>query len=118
MDSLNNLFDVLRKERRRYVLYYLDAEDRPVPIDELVEQIANWTTDADPHSIPDEKYDRTEIELTHADLPKLSEEPYVHYNRDTGHIELTQPPPAFKAIISIAEVIERPRDNSGDLEEE
>lgn len=118
MEALDKLFDILRKERRRYVLYYLDAHDRPVPVDVLVAQVASWASETDTPPIPEEKYDRAKIALTHTDLPKLSEEPYIQYNRETGHIELTQPPPAFKAIVSIAEVIDNPQIESADLDEE
>lgn len=118
MESLDNLFDILRKERRRYVLYYLEAHDRPVPVDELVMEVASWASETDIPPIPKETYEHAEIKLTHTDLPKLAEEPYIHYNRETGHIELTQPRPAYDAILSIAEVIDNPPIERTEFDEE
>ena len=118
MDSLDNLFDVLRNERRRYVLYYLAAQDRAVPIEELVEQVARWGAEEESPPLPDEVYERAQITLTHRDLPKLSDEPYVQYNRDARRIELTQPPPTFNAIVSIAEIIDNPDIDATDTDED
>ena len=118
MDSLDSLFDMLRKERRRHVLYYLDAQDRPVPVEELVAQVARWDAETDTPPVPEESYKRAEIVLTHTDLPKLSDEPYIQYHREPGHIELTQPPPSFKAIVSLAEVIDNPQIRPTEFDEE
>lgn len=111
MEILDHIFDVLSEERRRYALYYLEQQDSPVPIDEVVEQIAEWETNGAAEYIPEEKFDRIELEFYHQDLPKTSDLQYLWYDRETERIELTGAPPEVDAIISIAKVIERPDRN-------
>lgn len=118
MESLDKLFDLLRKERRRYVLYYLEQQNRPVPVEELVAEVARWEADSTNPSISFEEYEKVEISIHHADLPKLSDEPYIQYNPETRYVELTEPPPEFKAILAIAEVAESPRHDTSESEEE
>lgn len=112
MDSLNRIFDLLRKERRRYALYYLERQDGPVSIAELTERVVEWETDPEAVSIPEERFERVEIELQHNHLPKASEAEYVEYDPEREEVEVTGTPPEFNAIISVAEIIERPPRNS------
>lgn len=112
MDSLNRIFDLLRKERRRYALYYLERQDGPVSIAELAERVVEWETDPGAVSIPEERFERVEIELQHNHLPKACEAEYVEYDPEREEVEVTGTPPEFNAIISVAEIIERPPRNS------
>lgn len=112
MDSLNRIFDLLSKERRRYALYYLERQDGPVSVDELAEQVIEWETDPAAVSLPEERFERVEIELHHNHLPKASEAEYVEYDPESEEVEITGTPPEFNAIISVAELIERPPRNS------
>lgn len=111
MEVLDKTFELLGDERRRYALYYLEQQNDAVPIEELVEQVAEWKTDGSIDSITDEKYEQIQVELYHNDLPKASESPYIRYNRQEGMVELTGSPPEMDAIIHIARVIERPERN-------
>lgn len=108
MASLNRIFDLLSKERRRYALYYLERQDGPVSIDELAERVIEWETDPAVVSIPEERFERVEIELLHNHLPKASEAEYVEYYPERREVEVTGTPPEFNAVISVAEIIERP----------
>lgn len=111
MEILDRVFDVLSKERRRYALYYLEQQDGPVSVEELVEQIAVWETDGTGESIPDEKFREVQIEFRHTDLPKTATLEYIQYDSESGEIELTEAPPRIDAIVSVAKVIERPDRN-------
>lgn len=111
MESLDQIFDLLTKERRRYALYYLEQQDDPVPVDEVAEQVAEWETNGATTSIPEEKFRNIELSLQHTDLPKASETEYIRYNREEGIVEVTGTPPEFDVIISVAEIIERPYRN-------
>lgn len=111
MVSLDGIFDLLSEERRRYTLYYLDQQTGPVSVDEVVTQVAEWQSEPGSVSIPEDTFDRIEINLRHVDLPKASKATYVQYDPDAGTVELTGPPPEFDAIISVAKVIERPDRN-------
>lgn len=107
MVSLDAVFELLSNERRRYALYYLKEQNRPVPIDELAETIGDWDDSAP--ADPAEK--SVEIELQHEHLPKATEVEYIQYNPDAGLVELQGPPPAFNVITEIARVIEQPSED-------
>nr|WP_255767200.1 hypothetical protein [Haladaptatus halobius] len=40
MVSLDRVFDLLGKQRRRYALYYLEQQEGPVTVYEVTEQVA------------------------------------------------------------------------------
>lgn len=108
MELLDQIFEVLSEERRRYALYYLERRETAIPVHELIEQVAEWEADRPAGRIPDEKFERIEMEFYHRELPKTTDLKYIQYNPDDGLIELTGLPPEVNAIISIARVIERP----------
>lgn len=111
MEILDQVFDVLSEERRRYALYYLEQEGGPVPLEELVEQIAAWETNGGAEAISEEKFERVELEFYHTDLPKATDLQYIRYDSEAEIVELTGAPPQVEAILSIAKVIERPDRN-------
>lgn len=108
MATLDRIFDLLSEERRRYALYYLDQREGPVSVDELAAHVADWQSDPGMVSIPDDTFERIEIDLLHVDLPKAAETSFVQYNSEERTVELTGPAPKFNAVISVAKVIERP----------
>lgn len=111
MVSLDRVFELLSKERRRYVLYYLEQQDGPVSIDELIEQVATWEVDGVPPSIPEEQFKHIEVSLYQNDLPKTAEAEYIEYHPKEGVVEATDTPPEVDAILTLAKVIERPDRN-------
>lgn len=108
MVSLDRVFELLSKERRRYVLYYLNQQDGPVSVDELAAFVADQEADTPTAPLSDERLEQIELELYHADLPKAADAEYIQYDPDEGVIELTGPPAEFHAILTVAKVIERP----------
>ncbi|GAA0198388.1 hypothetical protein ACFFQF_15145 [Haladaptatus pallidirubidus] len=111
MTSVDRVLNLLGKERRRYALYYIKQQDGPVPIDDVVKQVAEWETNPESSPIPADKLDQIEVELLHNDLPRASEAEYVKYDPETRVVELTEAPPKFNAILSVAKIIERPERN-------
>ncbi|NHN40552.1 hypothetical protein G9C85_02725 [Halorubellus sp. JP-L1] len=111
MTSLDQLFDLLSKERCRYALYYLEEQEGPVSVGDLAAQVGEW--EADPGQVPitEEKFRDVKVELHHDSLPRVSEAEYVRYDADEGVVEITDEPPDFRAITSVAKVIERPDRN-------
>lgn len=110
MESLNRIFDLLSEERRRHALYYLEQRDGPVSVDEVARQVADWETNG-VTSIPEEKFEEIEVELHHNDLPKASEAKHIEYDPEEDIVEVTGTSPEFNAIISVAEIVERPNRN-------
>ncbi|WP_435181432.1 DUF7344 domain-containing protein [Halorussus sp. AFM4] len=111
MASLDEVFDLLSKERRRYALYYLEKEEGPVSVEEVAKQVAEWETNGATGTIPADKYERIEVELHHNALPKAAEIEFIEYDPAAEVVEATGTPPEVDAIISVAKVIERPERN-------
>lgn len=111
MDILDQIFDLLSEERRRYALYYLEQQDTAVSVNDLAEQVAEWETNGASNTIPDAKYKQIKVNLRHRDLPKASELQYIRYDQEAGFIELTEAPTEFEAVLHVAKVIDRPDRN-------
>ena len=110
MVDIDQIFNLLSNERRRYALYYLEEQNEPVHIAELAEKVAEWQSSGSKSG--ERRFEDVRIELLHTDLPKTDELEYVTYDRDEKVVTLSGSPPAFDTIISIAKIIERPRGNS------
>lgn len=108
MVTLDTVFDLFSKERRRYVLYYLDQQGGSVSVEEVIEQVADWETENSHKDIPDEKFDRIELSLRHTHLPKTAEVDFIEYLPDEGTINVHGSPTEFDAIVTIAKTIEQP----------
>ena len=111
MVSLDRVFDLLSKERRRYALYYLEQQDGPVSIDTVAEQVAEWETNGATVSVPEDKFQEIEVDLHHNDLPKAAEVEYIEYDPEGEMVEVSGTPPEVNALISVAKTIERPERN-------
>jgi len=73
--SLDDVFEVLAAERRRYALYVLCRRSGKVAVPELADAVAS-SAGANPA--------RVTAELYHVHLPKLAEEGVVEYDREDG----------------------------------
>ncbi|WP_135534008.1 hypothetical protein [Halostella pelagica] len=88
--SKTEIFDVLRNQRRRYVLQYLKRNDTPVELGDLASQVAAWeyNTTIDEVTSAQRKRVYTTLQQTH--LPKLDETEIVEYDSSRGTIESTE----------------------------
>lgn len=109
MISLDTVFDLLSDERRRYVLYSLHEQSGPVSVDELVETIRTWENDP-PTQNALEEVDALKVELQHHHLPKTAEVEFVQYQPEQGVIQIEGTSPEIDALVTIARVIEQPKD--------
>ncbi|ADJ13532.1 DUF7344 domain-containing protein [Halalkalicoccus jeotgali] len=105
MVALNTVFDLLRKERRRYALYHLDQQEGTVPIEELTEQVARWEDDSEDEPTTEE-YERVELSLHHTHLPKTANAEFIEYDAEAGEVNVRGTPAEFEAVLTIAEVLE------------
>lgn len=110
MEALDRIFELLSEERRRYALYYLEAQDGPASVDEVAEQVAEWERDATGPA-PAEEFRDVKMKLCHTDLPKASEVEYLQYNPEAETVEVVGKSPEFDAITAVAKVMERPDRN-------
>jgi hypothetical protein len=85
----DDLFLMLRNERRREVIHYLrDHDGGPVDLRDLSEYIAALENDCDPEEVTYKQRKRVQTALYQMHLPKLAEQDIVAYDRRAGRIEL------------------------------
>lgn len=108
MEALSEIFSLLSKERRRYALYYLDRANEPVHIEELSKAVSEWESDSSEGPAPEEEYEETILTLRHSHLPKAARVEYVQYDPESNYVEVSGSPPEFRAVLHVAEAIERP----------
>ena len=81
-------FDILSSPRRRYVLYYLKQEDRPVELGELANQIAAWENEIEVEDLTRQQRKRVYVSLYQTHIPKLEDAGIISYEADSGIVEL------------------------------
>ncbi len=87
--SKGEVFEVLRNQRRRYVLQYLKQDDRPVELGDLAQQVAAWEYETTPDSVTPEQRKRVYTTLQQTHLPKMDEANILSFDSDSGVIEST-----------------------------
>lgn len=108
MATLDTVFDLFSKKRRRYVLYYLDQHSGSISVDEVVDYVANHESDTTDVTIPDEQYDRIDLSLRQVHIPKTAEIDSIEYDREEGEINIQGTSTEFDAIVTIAKILEQP----------
>ncbi len=103
MAHLDTVFDLLRSERRRHVLYYLNERDGEVPVEDVVEALTDQEADGPPST---GEFEEVEVSLTHVHLPKAAEAEFIEYDREERVVNVSGTPPGYDAIVTIAEVID------------
>lgn len=84
------IFDILSSPRRRYVLFYLRQQGRPVDLKELSSQVAAWENDIDPEDLTSQQRKRVYVSLYQTHIPKLADAGVVDYDQETGTVQLTE----------------------------
>jgi DNA-binding transcriptional ArsR family regulator len=84
----DDLFSMLRNERRREVIHYLSEHEGTVDLRELSEYIAALENDCDPEAVTYKQRKRVQTALYQMHLPKLAEQGIVAYDRRAGQVEL------------------------------
>ncbi|MGM0718349.1 MAG: DUF7344 domain-containing protein [Halobacteriota archaeon] len=86
---LDDIFDLLRNQRRRGVLRYLrDETDGTATLDELAEHIAAKENDIEISQLTSSQRKRVYIGLYQCHLPKMDELGIIAYDQNRGTIEL------------------------------
>jgi hypothetical protein len=83
----NQIFDVLKNQRRRYVIRYLSERDGQVELRDMAVAMAEWENGNEYISHKDRK--RAYVSLYQTHLPKMSEYGVIEYNQPRGTIEPT-----------------------------
>lgn len=84
------IFGLLADERRRYVLYYLDAHDGQAEFTALAKHVAARENDTSVELLTEDVTDPVSTRLYHADLPKLADHGLIEDEFQQGTITLTE----------------------------
>jgi hypothetical protein len=84
---LDQTFEILKNQRRRYVLQYLDDADGPVSLSDLAEQIAAWENGKEVREITSSERKRVYVGLYQCHLPKMAGMDVISFNKPRGIIE-------------------------------
>ncbi|MFB6202853.1 MAG: hypothetical protein ABEI98_12700 [Halorhabdus sp.] len=96
---IDNVFEVLKNQRRRYVLEYLTTVDSEVKLGELAEQIAAWECEKDIKQITSQERKRVYVGLYQCHLPKMDDVDAVSYNKPRGTVEAGDAINAFEQYL-------------------
>ncbi|ADD06043.1 uncharacterized protein Nmag_2483 [Natrialba magadii ATCC 43099] len=87
--SKGDVFEVLRNQRRRYVLHFLKQDGRPVELGDLAQQLAAWEYDTTLDGVTPAQRKRVYTTLQQTHLPKMDEVGILHFDSDQGVIRPT-----------------------------
>jgi hypothetical protein len=86
----SEIFDVLRNERRRLVLRYLQSHDGEVDLGALATQVAAWEYDTPRDGISAKERKRVYTTLQQSHLPKMDSVGIVAFDRERGIVRPTE----------------------------
>ena len=87
---LDVIFELLKNQRRRHLLRYLDEQDGKVPLGELAEHVAALENDTTVNALTSGQRKRVYVGLYQCHLPKMDDAGVIDFNRDRGLIELNE----------------------------
>lgn len=86
------IYDCLSRSRHRYTLHRLKETEKPVPLADLAEDIADWETETAKDEIADETVKEVYMLLYHNHIPKLTDADLIQYNQKRDTVELSEYP--------------------------
>ncbi|WP_311173547.1 DUF7344 domain-containing protein [Halobellus ordinarius] len=89
------VFDILRNERRRRVLKYLDEQDGRATLGEMAERLAAVENDKPESQITSQERKRLYVGLYQCHLPRMDESGAIDFDGDRGTIETTEHTASF-----------------------
>lgn len=78
--------EAIHNVRRRYALYYLHKQNKPVILKELVRRVASWENCCQPAEVPIAQYRSVYSSLYQTHLPYLEERGLVKFDRDANEV--------------------------------
>lgn len=107
--KLETLLPVLTSRRRRYALYYLQKQE-VTDLESLAPYLASIERDVAVSALSDDEIARIESQLTHGDLPALADAQLIDFDRRSGAIRYSAPPPLLEALLRLTAHIDAPED--------
>ena len=102
--DIDDVFHLLSKHQHRFALYYLFNQNRPVPLEELVDQVLLRKEIFTPDSDKQRRDIRRDLEVAH--LPELVDYGIVSYDSQTHIVELNDEFPLLRTTVQHAEQYE------------
>ncbi|WP_449289542.1 DUF7344 domain-containing protein [Natrinema salifodinae] len=87
--SKGEVFELLRNQRRRYVLQFLKQDDRPVELGDLAQQVAAWEYETTLDGVTPAQRKRVYTTLQQTHLSKMDSAGILRFDSDRGVIEPT-----------------------------
>lgn len=87
---LSIIFRVLSERQRRYILYHLQEQQQPIPLEELIGHLMEQEPDEEQVESRDEIYNRLLTELHHTHIPMLVDAGIVQYDSETDLLAFTE----------------------------
>lgn len=88
--SKSEIFGLLRNQRRRFVVYFLqDRDDEPVDLGNLATQIAVWENDIPAEEVSAAQRKRVYTALQQSHLPKMDDAGIVEFDSSRGTVRAT-----------------------------
>lgn len=87
--SKGEIFEVLRNQRRRYVVQFLKQDNRPIELGDLAQQVAAWEYETTLEGVTPEQRKRVYTTLQQTHLPKMDSTGILRFDSDLGLIEST-----------------------------
>ncbi|MEF8773816.1 MAG: hypothetical protein V5A37_03760 [Halobacteriales archaeon] len=84
--SKSEIFDLLRNQRRRFVIHYLKAEEGSVELGHLATRVAAWEYGVAPEAVTSSQRKRVYTTLQQSHLPKLDDADIVEFDSSRGVI--------------------------------
>lgn len=105
---LDQVFEILKNERRRTVLHYLKDHEGPVSLGELAEHVAAVENDTTVAQITSNERKCVYVGLYQCHLPKMDNMGIVEFNQNRGRIELGPNASQLDAYLTTEEQTTRP----------
>lgn len=86
--SVDEIFELLSNQRRRYVLYYLWNTDGQAKLGAVAEQVAAWELDTRIEEVPADRRKSVYTSLQQFHLTKMDEKNVVTFRKRDGVIKL------------------------------
>jgi hypothetical protein len=105
---LDQVFEILKNQRRRTVLHYLNEHEGPVSLGDLAEHVAAVENDTTVAQITSNERKCVYVGLYQCHLPKMDNMDIVAFNQNRGRIELGPNASQLDTYLSTEETTTRP----------
>lgn len=105
---LDQMFEILKNERRRTVLHYLNDHEGPVALGDLAEHVAAVENDTTVPQVTSRERKCVYVGLYQCHLPKMDDMDIVEFNQNRGRIELGPNAAQLRQYLERSEQTERP----------